>query len=146
MSWRRATVILALMVPSCGPDCDLGEEVRDRAGPDAVNCGHVLLGGDRSMADACVLKAFADGKPFHVRYEMQGTDSHVALGVVRSGVGKVFFLLYDGDPGGGGGDGDPWITASVCESPTVHFAPASRPQGTAPFECGSVSPMGRVCG
>jgi hypothetical protein len=138
-------VLMSVLTLSCGKKCTLDAEARELAPEGAVDCGRVSLGGDRTATDECVLKNFQEGKPFHGRYERQGIDSHVALGVVRSSDGRVIFLHYDGDPGGGGGDGRPVVDASVCESPRVHASPASRPAGSAPLECASSMQLGRVC-
>jgi hypothetical protein len=142
----EATILMCFLAVSCDKNCVLDTEVRAQAGAGAVDCGLVLLGGDRSTTDDCVVKAFQDGKPFYARYERQGKDSHVALGVARASDGRIIFLHYDGDPDGGGGDGRPVVDASVCEAPRVHSSASSRPTGTAPLECGGQIQLGRLCG
>jgi hypothetical protein len=139
-----ATVFL-LLVPSCGRKCDLEEEVKRRSASGAIDCGHVELGADRSAVDACVVDAFRGMKAFYARYEARGTDSHVVHGVLGSVTGLVTLLVYDGDPGGGGGDGRPVITANTCEESRLIADLSGRPEATPPFECGSVKDLGRIC-
>jgi hypothetical protein len=45
---------------------------RKLSGPHAANCGRVGVGGNPKAAAECALKAFREGKPFRVRYDLQG--------------------------------------------------------------------------
>jgi hypothetical protein len=66
------------------------------AGIYSVNCGRVKIRGDASMATDCALQADAEAKPFRVIYNIQGYDSSVAGGVVRTADGRLLFLSFDG--------------------------------------------------
>lgn len=146
---NMATKILcgvALLVCSCSKKpCDLDLEARERAGANAVDCGRVAIGADRSSTDSCVAQAFQERKPFHARYEAQGIDSRVAWGVIGSASGTVTLLLYDSDPSGGS-DVGAVIDARTCEGARLRADGASRNDGAPPFECTSDQVTGRVCG
>lgn len=73
------------------------------SGPHAINCGRVGVRGNPKVATECALKAFREGKPFRVRYDLQGIDSNVSAGLVYSPEGKLYGLVFDGDPAGQGG-------------------------------------------
>jgi hypothetical protein len=87
----------------------LEQESRRLAGPGAVDCGRLPVAGDPKPASDCVLSAQKMGKPFRVRYDMQGVDSFVAVALVRSRTRTVDDLLYDSDPSRGG-----HAAATVC--------------------------------
>jgi hypothetical protein len=142
---ERPLLMLTFLLPAlaCGEKCDLDGSLRARAGAGGVDCGRVEIGGDRGQTDACVVEAFNAGKPFFARYERRGTDSHVAFGLVRGGDGVVTMLLYDGDPGGGGGDGRPVISGSVCEGPSA--LGGSSTADASPITCAASRSIGRVC-
>lgn len=72
------------------------------AGLRSVNCGRVKVREDASLATRCALQADAAGKPFRVSYNIQGIDSIVAGGVVRTPGGKLLALSYDSCPSGCG--------------------------------------------
>ena len=143
----RLPSILTLLLPAlaCGEKCNLDGSLRARAGSGGVDCGRVEIGGDRGQTDACVVDAFHAGKPFFARYERRGTDSHVAFGLVRGADGVVTMLLYDGDPGGGSGDGRPVILASVCEGPSAVDSLASLTANASPITCAASRSIGLVC-
>ena len=63
-----------------------------------VNCGEIKVRHDARAATACVLKAQDEGRPFRVRYDLQGYDADVAGGLARTPGGQVFALSFDGDP------------------------------------------------
>jgi len=128
---------------ACDEPCNLQDELRARAGAAAIDCGHVPLGGDRSATDACVIQAFMDERAFTARYALHGTDSSVALGVVGTAAGAVTLLLYDGDPGGGGGDDHPVISGNICEGARPRSAPLG--PNDAPLDCDVTRPLGRIC-
>ena len=68
------------------------------AGLGSVNCGRVKIRGDASAATQCALHADAEKekKPFRVLYNIQGYDSIVAGGIVRTRDGRLLSLSYDG--------------------------------------------------
>ena len=73
------------------------------AGPGARDCGRVRVHGNPTAASDCGLTAFRLGKPFRVRYDLQGIDSNVSAGLVYTPEGKLYGLVFDGDPLGRGG-------------------------------------------
>jgi hypothetical protein len=66
------------------------------SGINSVNCGRVKIGGPASVATRCALQANAERKPFRVIYDLQGVDSWVAGGIVRTRDGRLLSLIYDG--------------------------------------------------
>ena len=101
----RSTHIPArLETPGTVQSADLLElQSKNLAGPDAVDCGRVPVGGDPKVATECALAAQTAGKPFRVRYDIRGIDSFIAVAIVRTPIGTVGTLQYDSDPMGGGG-------------------------------------------
>jgi hypothetical protein len=90
------------------------------AGPDAVDCGRVPVGGDPKVATECALAAQRAGKPFRVRYDIRGIDSFIAVAIVRTPIGIVGTLQYDSDPMGGGGRAHEVVFPKRCPAP-VHL-------------------------
>jgi len=76
---------------------------RKLSGDHAVDCGRVRVHRSAEAATECALKAFHAGKPFRVRYDLQGYDSDVSAGLVYTPEGKLYGLVFDGDPYGQGG-------------------------------------------
>jgi hypothetical protein len=76
---------------------------RKLGGPHAVDCGRVRIRSSPDSATQCALNAFHNGKPFRVRYDLQGIDSNVSAGLVYTPEGKMYGLTFDGDPYGQGG-------------------------------------------
>jgi hypothetical protein len=72
------------------------------AGTHSINCGRVRIGQNPNQATKCALEANAAGRPFRVRYDIQGWDSSVAGGLVRTNDGHLDALSFDGNPSGGG--------------------------------------------
>lgn len=72
------------------------------AGLRSANCGRVKIRGDASKATQCALEENAKGRPFRVIYQIQGFDSIVAGGIVRTPAGKLLALSYDSCPSGCG--------------------------------------------
>lgn len=70
-------------------------------GPNAIDCGHVRVEGDRSRSAECLVNAFRAGRPFSVRYDRHGIDSHLETALVRSRDGRLLKLEYDSDVRGG---------------------------------------------
>ena len=58
--------------------------------------------GDTSIATKCALEANAKGHAFRVAYQIQGIDSIVVGGIVRTPRGKLLALTYDSCPLGCG--------------------------------------------
>jgi hypothetical protein len=98
----------------------LDSESKRLAGVHAIDCGRVSLDGNPKAATTCALSAQKAGKPFRVRYDVQGVDSEVALATVRTPEGTVCRLLYDSDPSGGGHRGGGVVLSTRCPDP-VHL-------------------------
>jgi hypothetical protein len=99
---------------------DLEVQTKKLAGLEAIDCGRVLIQGDPEIATECALAAQKAGKPFRVRYDLQGIDSFVAVAIVRTEVGTVESLLWDSDPSGGGRSGPGVVFPRRCPEP-VHL-------------------------
>jgi hypothetical protein len=67
----------------------LEQQSKEFAGPGAVDCGRVPIDGDPKVASDCALAAQSMGKPFRVRYHIQGFDSFVGVAIVRTPIGTV---------------------------------------------------------
>lgn len=76
---------------------------RALAGPMAKDCGRVPIYGDISMAVRCVFEEEAKGRPFRVRFDLQGIDADVAAAFVRTPVGRRYELHFVGTMTGRGG-------------------------------------------
>ena len=99
-----------------GPDL-LEERVEEIARGNSIDCGRVKIGEAPGSATACALAAHQAGKPFHVRYDIRGIDSQVAIAIVRDATGNVSALAYDSDIQGGGGRGHQVVNSSACPKP-----------------------------
>lgn len=99
---------------------DLELQSKNFAGPGALDCGRVLIDGDPKIATECALAAQRAGKPFRVRYDLQGIDSLVAVAIVRTQAGAVESLMWDSDPSGGGRRGPGVVFPKECPEP-VHL-------------------------
>jgi hypothetical protein len=93
--------ISAFLLPIVGDSMD--RESGRLMSRNGVDCGIVKVNGDPKAATDCALKAYADARPFRVRYNIMGYDSAVAGGIVRTSSGELFALSFDGDPAGQGG-------------------------------------------
>jgi len=111
--------IPSLIAAEFGPD-RLEKQSKEWAGPQGIDCGRVPVRGDPKAATACALAAQKAGKPFRVRYDLQGIDSEVAMGIVRTPAGKVIAISYDGDPSGHWRYGDGFTYPKLCPEP-VHL-------------------------
>jgi hypothetical protein len=100
----------------------LERRMQQLAGQDAVDCGRVAPRAEARPATDCALAANSSGKPFHVRYDMQGIDSYVAVGFVRLPDGGVEALSYDSDPMGGGGRAHEMVSVRKCPAPVHLYA------------------------
>ena len=118
----RSTHIPArLESPRTVESADLLElQSKNLAGPEAVDCGRVPVGGDPRVATECALAAQRAGKPFRVRYDIRGIDSFIAVAIVRTPIGTVGTLQYDSDPMGGGGRAHEVVSPKRCPEP-VHL-------------------------
>ena len=115
-----------LLVPLTGDAMDWKSHYV--AGFQSTNCGRVKVRQDPSQATACALKANSEGRAFRVVYNIQGYDSSVAGGIVRTSDGRVFALSFEGCPAGCGFS---YLTqrASVQSCPTpyrLYTNPAGR--------------------
>ena len=88
------------------------------AGQDAVDCGSSGVGEDRTAVDNCVVRALKSTKPFRARFDKQGIDSAISVGIIRTAAGQVFMTSYDSDPSGGQAIG-PRVVISLCRAPRV---------------------------
>ena len=66
----------------------------DSAG-NRVNCGWIDIRENPNPASDCALSAFAHKVPFYVRYNLQGIDSRVSIGVAGEASGKLYIVEYD---------------------------------------------------
>ena len=72
----------------------LDRQARSLAGWRSLNCGHVGLRGNANPAIDCALSAYRQGRPFRVRFDLQGLTSP-SEGVVFTPGGDLFELFYD---------------------------------------------------
>lgn len=72
------------------------------AGLGSTNCGRAEVGEIASQVTQCALTADAKGEPFRAIYNIQGIDSRIAGGIVRTRSGKLLALTYDSCPAGCG--------------------------------------------
>jgi hypothetical protein len=70
------------------------QHLRGIAGKDATDCGHIGLHQKPDAASDCVLASWNAHRPFFVRYDVQGIDSHLVFGLA-SGGGDIFNVKYD---------------------------------------------------
>lgn len=73
------------------------------AGRHSVNCGRVEVGDDSWPATSCGLDAWAQGRPFRVRYDITGAYFPLSFGLVRTPKGRMLALSFVGDARGGEG-------------------------------------------
>jgi hypothetical protein len=71
------------------------------AGPKAVDCGTVLVRGNRNAADACAVAAFKARRPFRLRYDTREgkipnsyVGGYIASAYVGTPQGQAFYLHY----------------------------------------------------
>jgi len=99
MYMQPKTVVSCLLVMAsvllAAEPKDKFDEYLQSAGPTYRNCGTVRVDGkNRVQVDDCVLKSFAEGKSFVVRYDLQGIDSTVAQGLWFNGK-QLTVALFD---------------------------------------------------
>jgi len=140
-------LVVGLAIESCGSStsCDLDQLLRQRAGAGAVDCGRVAVGAPTAATDQCIADQTARGMPFFARYNVQGIDSSVSLGVVRDPRGQSSILMRDSDPSGGGNIGAQ-IGETVCSGDPPIQTPLTRPDGFPIVSCTVDVPSGLVCG
>jgi hypothetical protein len=136
---RSVLAVLAVAIAGAGcgsssPACDLDALLRRRAGGGAIDCGHVAVGAASAVTDQCIADRSVAGTPFFARYDVQGVDSQVALGVVRDPQGQTSVLLWDSDPSGGSG-APAKISESVCGGDPPVQTPLTRPGGLLVVSC-----------
>jgi hypothetical protein len=107
---------------------------RPAAASGRVDCGHVAIDASTAATDQCIADRSAAGTPFFARYDVQGVDSRVALGVVRDPQGQTSVLLWDSDPSGGSG-APARITESVCGGDPPVQTPLTRAGGLPVVSC-----------
>lgn len=143
---RLGWLALIALVAGCnGHQCDLRAGLLARAGNNAMDCGQVLVGGDASSVDACVVRAFGGQMSFIATYGRQGIDSQVVSGLAGDNQGRVFFLLWDSAPCGGAGC-NPVITEDICEGPSPNTSPTRDASQTPPITCTGLTSRGLTCG
>lgn len=136
------------LVTSCGsdpPPCELEAQLKARAGSEAKDCGHALLGSDPTPVNTCVLDSFRNHRSFVAQIDQRGIDSRVITGIASDSAGHLTLLFYDGDPSGGGG-ARPRIDASICVNPSTDMSNSPENSQTAPFVCESQKSMDAICG
>src|SRR5215471_6551980 len=89
-----ALLLLAALVINRLQGDKLERVSRRLAGAGAIDCGRVTPFGDRAEANARVVAAFRARKPFRVRYDGIGFDSHVAEAIVGTADGRIYRLDY----------------------------------------------------
>jgi len=87
--------------------------------PAAKDCGRVKVNESPNNATECGLKAFRNSQPFRVRYDMVGTDSHIAAGLIYTPKRELYGLvLHDsGVVDGSTGTSPESIETTLCPSP-----------------------------
>jgi hypothetical protein len=97
-----STIFVALLTTACpkrsGDNLAYGH-LRRLAGQGSTDCGHVALGEDSTTANNCAVGAFQKKHPFIVRYEVQGRDSQLVVGLATNDHGQVVVVKYDSEAG-----------------------------------------------
>jgi hypothetical protein len=105
-----------------GPSFDqYRKRLSERAGPDAVDCGLVRLGSDRSQAVKCAASGLENRQAVHVIFQVQGIDSSIFHGLAVTADGKGTWLMWDDDTYGHGRPlhAQSWIDEKPCIDPSV---------------------------
>jgi hypothetical protein len=105
----------ATLAIACSARPNLEMRIQQLAGPQAVDCGHVAFGADRTRSGSCLLAAIEAGRPLWVRYDRQGIDSHIETVLVRTLGGPFVRLEYDSDIRGSGSTF--WAKPKLSEYP-----------------------------
>jgi hypothetical protein len=131
-----AQILSVVLLAGCG-SCDLADELRERAGAQASDCGSVAIDGDASAVDACVVAAMKEGRAFRAEYHQQGRDSQVVAGYAGNASGQVFFLTWTGPR-------DTVISSMDCIRPELIDVPnQSRP--SPPIDCETLRDETHIC-
>lgn len=77
------------------PSSLMDRRLRLLAGDNALNCGIVEVRQDPIPASDCAQKALSAKQPFVVRYNLQGIDSAVSVGLARDSSGHVYGVEFD---------------------------------------------------
>ncbi len=91
---------------------------RTLSGSHATDCGRVGIRANPAIATECAVKSFRAGKPFRVRYDLQGIDSAASAGLVFTPDHNLYALEFDGDPMGQGGTS--WSRQRVNQEACPH--------------------------
>jgi len=73
----------------------LARKSRVLAGAGSKDCGTVNTAGEGSGVTECAENSFAGGRPFRVRYDIQGKDSVGSIALVRTASGEMYRLMQD---------------------------------------------------
>ena len=76
------------------PSSMMDSRLRQLSGDKAFDCGRVETRKSPTEASACVLRQFHSGQPFLVRYDLQGIDSEVAVGLASTS-SIVYTVAFD---------------------------------------------------
>jgi len=127
---------LVLVVEMLGCSRPTGDELASRhlrriAGDRATDCGHVGLHQSPATVNDCTLAAWKANRSFVVRYDVQGIDSELVVGLASNGNGEISSVKYDSM--GWSTDGlrgekvteDNHILLTPCPRPTKLFASKS---------------------
>ena len=118
---------------ACQSECALDDDLRLFAGDDAIDCGSVAPGGDRSEVDSCATDAFEAGDPFIARYEQVGVERRLTLAVAGNSEGRVKLFRFDNAPCGSTSC-DPVTDVQSCEGPSAAKVSSDEPDAL-PIEC-----------
>jgi hypothetical protein len=105
----------------------LDRRISSFAGWRTTNCGRVPSSGGHRDVTECALAAFAKNQPFQARYDIQGKDSVVSLGFVRTRSGELYLLLMDDES-----HGTTWAQ-------DVRVQPCPRPLSLKPTQMGRLT-------
>jgi len=97
---------------------DFTNRVKAVAGEGAEDCGVAAI-GEGSDQTQCVAFNFGQENPSFAIFNEQGSDSTIANAFAVNADGRVFQLLFDSDPTGGGSDSNGVITMTECITPRL---------------------------
>ena len=85
----------------------------------AIDCGYAEIRENQFEINTCVTESFEKKLPFYAIYQLQGTDSLVAKGIVYTTDETLFFYHFDSDPSGSASENNGKITKTECIEPIV---------------------------
>src|ERR1019366_6378791 len=91
-------VLIAIVATACtSRDGDklVYAHLKRLADSPATDCGRVALGEDGTAANECAMAAIQKKSAFLVRYEVQGLDSRLVVGVAADDKGRVVVVKHD---------------------------------------------------